>query len=351
VNTVQQKARSPARSEVVQREDTASSPLDLLTLPFDQYQRYRVVVEVADSIRVHLGRFQLRILDVGGFHLTREGRPLLPVTHFLPSDFTVTTDLADGIPPNYVRASGVTLPFQSEAFDLVVTCDALEHVPPADRAAFVAELLRVASHCVLLIAPFYSEPARHAERIVRQHLIARSCAHRQLEEHFEHGLPSAEDLRALLAESGLAAIEFADGYLPRWLAMITMQLAEGTSLAFLAHLNRFYNRHFSPDDRREPAYRRVFVIAKADREEILPAVSRVAEPPPADGFPRPEFDTDLACVLQQARRDGQARLASLEAENERLRRVIEGYEQGRFIRLMRWLHGLRERLTGRSYGR
>jgi hypothetical protein len=323
---------------------------DLLTLPFDQYQRYTAVAQVAGAVRAALGKPRLRVLDVGSFAMTPNGDPMLPLAQFLPSDLAIVTDLVDSALPHYVRSSGARLPFHSGAFDLVITCDTLENVPPAERPAFVDELLRAASHCVMLIAPFYSEPARRADRVVRQHLIARNCAHRQLEEHFEHGLPSAEDLRALLAERGLAAIEFADGYLPHWLAMIMMQLAAGTSLAFLAHLNRFYNLHFSPDDRREPAYRRVFVIAKPDREGLLPAVSRAVEPLPADGFPRPEFDADLAGMLQQARRDGHARLASLETENERLQRVIQGYERGRFIRLMRRLHGRRERPLRRPHG-
>ena len=350
MSTVGQEARTPTHGEVMKREDAASARVDLLTLPFDQYQRYRVVAKVADSVRLYLDQPQLRVLDVGGFHRTREGRPLLPVAHALPSDFTFATDLADGVPSCYVRASGASLPFRSEVFDLVVTCDTLEHIPAVSRAAFVDELLRVATPCVLLIAPFYSEPTQRAERILREHLAVRGCAHGPLEEHFEHGLPSAGTLRAQLSANDLSFIEFADGYLPHWLPMMAIQLAPRVTPAFLAELNRFYNRHLSPTDRREPAYRRAFVIAKPGHEDLLPAIASAVDPSPAASQLHADIAEDLDCLLKQSERNAQARLAILEAENERLMQVLRGYEQGRFIRLMRWIHQWRDRVTGRSSG-
>ncbi|MGD8902658.1 MAG: class I SAM-dependent methyltransferase [Anaerolineae bacterium] len=331
-------------------EDAASARVDLLTLPFDQYQRYRVVARVADSVRLYRDQPQLRVLDVGGFHRTREGRPLLPAAHVLPSDFTVATDLGVGVPRNYVRASGASLPFRSEVFDLVITCDTLEHIPAASRAAFVDELLRVTTPCVLLIAPFDSEPTQRAERILHEHLATRGCAHEPLEEHFEHGLPSAGTLRAQLSANGLSFIEFADGYLAHWLPMMAMQLSPRVTPAFLAELNRFYNRHLSPTDRREPAYRRAFVIAKPGHEDLLPAISDAIDPGPAAGQLHADIADDLDCLLKHGHRDAQARLAFLEAENDRLMQVLRGYEQGRFIRLMRWIHQWLERVTGKSSG-
>lgn len=323
---------------------------DLLTLPFDQFQRYTTAAYVAGSVRAYLSKSRLRVLDVGGFHSTREGQAMLPLVQFLPSDLVVATDLADSVLPNYVRASGAVLPFGSEAFDLVVTCDTLEHVPPLRRSTFVDELLRVASHCVVLIAPFASTHTQRAERTLRDYLAGHNCTHGPLEEHFELGLPSEDDLRTMLGDRELAVIEFADGYLPNWLAMMMIHLTPGTSSAFLAQLNRFYNRHFSPDDRREPAYRRVFVIAKEGHEALLLTVSPTIDSHPAASFPHPGFAEDLACVLKQGQTDGHARMASLEAENARLLRMLEGYEEGRFMRLMRCLHGWRNRLSGRSDG-
>lgn len=273
---------------------------------------------------------------------------MVPLARFLPSDRIIATDLADSVLPNYLRSSGTALPFRAKAFEVVVTCDTLEHVPAPNRPAFVDELLRVASHCVVLTAPFFGEQARRAERILLQYLAANARDHRQLEEHFEQGLPSTDDLHLRLAENGVSSIEFADGYLPNWLALIMMQLAPQSSPALLARLNRFYNRHFSPHDRREPSYRRIFVIAKQGYEHLLPSIYDAIDDRPTAAFPRPDFAADLACVLEQAELDGQARLAPLETENEQLRQLLHDYEQGRFIRFMRTLHRWREPLLRRS---
>ncbi len=335
---------SEQRPHIGPAEQAPAEGLDLLTLPPDQYQRYHAIAEIAGSLRGALNRSQLRVLDVGGFAMTPNGQAMVPLAQFLPSDRTTATDLVDCKLPSYVRASGAALPFSAKAFDLVVTSDTLEHVLPPERPAFVDELLRVASHCVIMIGPFFSEQTRQAECALREYLAATGRVHRQLEEHFERGLPSAGDLRALLSQRGLASIEFADGYLPNWLALIMLQLAPQASPALLPHLNRFYNRHFSPCDRREPTYRRGFVIAKQGYEHLLSTISHAIDDRTGAAFRGPRFAVDLADVLDQAERDENARRAVLEAENEQLRQLVRGYERGRFIRFMRNLHRWRERL-------
>lgn len=45
--------------------------------------------------------------------------------------------------PYAFHANGCQLPIRSDSFDFAVSCDALEHVPPADRRAFLSELVRV----------------------------------------------------------------------------------------------------------------------------------------------------------------------------------------------------------------
>jgi len=351
LRTVRDDSERPARDEAPPPAHIMAQPPDLLTLPFDQFQRYTAVAQVADALRAVSGKPRLSVLDVGGFHRTPDGRIMLPLVQFLPSDWAMATDVAAGVLPDYIRASGWALPFRSESFDLVVTCDTLEHLPPAHRPAFVDELLRVAACAVHLMAPFDNVQTQRAEQILRDYLATGGYTHRQLEEHFEQGLPSVLQLRRQLAERRLAAVEFADGYLPNWLAMILLHLTPGTSLDLLAELDRFYNRHFSPDDRREPAYRRAFVIAKPGSEDLLATIAQTLDSRPAANFPRPDFAADLASLLNQAQRGEHARLNSLEAENARLRGVVEGYEQGRFMRFMRWLHDRRTRLPGRSDGR
>ena len=116
---------------------TVKDQEELMELPFDQFQRYRVVSEFVDSIRTD-EKSPLKILDVGGY-------PGL-ITDFLPDDDITIVDVVPGDMPNYHQYEGGKLPFEDTSFDLVCSCDTLEHVLPGDRQAFIGELARVSTN-------------------------------------------------------------------------------------------------------------------------------------------------------------------------------------------------------------
>src|SRR6185503_7534180 len=120
-------------------------------LPFDRYQRYARAARAVEALRV--GGRPLRVLEVGAnFHRDLE--------RFLPADTVVYLDLRApddaGAAGSFVRGDGSASPFRSDAVDVVVALDVLEHVAPARRAALVAEALRVAARAVVIAAPFDS---------------------------------------------------------------------------------------------------------------------------------------------------------------------------------------------------
>ncbi len=322
---------------------------DALALPFDQFQRYRAAAQVADLVRIHLDRTQLHILDVGGLSLGLYGDCTLPLVQFIPQDDVFAVDVVARSLPNYSLASGLSLPFGDKRFDLVVTCDTLEHIPPDGRSAFLAELLRVANCYLVLTAPFDSDSNREAERILQEYLTARQVICPPLQEHAEHGLPSIDGLRAELSERCLAAVDFADGYLPHWLAMMLVTFTPGQSQTFHQALNRYYNTYFSPGDRMEPAYRHVFVVALPGNEALLPTItSALAPAAPQVGSSDLGFAADLIDVLMTHGQDSASQLLqqlhALEVENLRLQQLVTGYEQGRFMRLMRHMHNWRKKV-------
>jgi hypothetical protein len=334
---------------------------DLLTQPFDQYQRYTVIAQVAGLVRAHLDQPHLRALDVGGFFRSRRGMGTLPLVRFLPQDDVFAVDLVAESLPNYALASGLSLPFGDRAFDLVASCDTLEHIQPPSRSAFVDELLRVTRRYLVITTPVANPLTDAAERILHEHIAAHGGHSRELQEHLDHPLPSLDKLRAQLAKRGLEAVDLADGYLPHWLTMMLIKHTPGQSLDFHLELDRFYNRYFSPNDRREPAYRHVLIIAQAGNEALLPTIAESFRPTEAPlSSPDLGFASDLICLLnlsqemtwaeivQQIDRqlvEAHARSASLEAENARLRKLVAAYEQGRFMRLMRWLQHQRGRFS------
>jgi hypothetical protein len=321
---------------------------DSLALPFDIYQRYLAAAQVAEQVRAHLGRSHLQILDVGGFGRTPQGDAFLPLARFLAHDSIVAVDLEQESVTGYAVASGLSLPFPDKSFDLVTSCDTFEHIPPSDRPGFIHELLRVSSHYVVLIAPFDSDLNRQAEHALHDYLAKQGLQNPMLQEHLDNGLPSLSQLEAMLSERRLAFVNLADGYLPHWLIMMLITVASGQSSGFCLGLNRRYNHHLSPGDRREPAYRRVIVIAQPGDEELLPGLTSSFCSGDSSPVERDiGFAADLGTLLIQtgpATTQAGAQLAALEAENAYLRQVVTGYEQGKFIRFMRYVHNWRRKV-------
>ncbi|MCB9549802.1 MAG: class I SAM-dependent methyltransferase [Myxococcales bacterium] len=66
-----------------------------------------------------------------------------------------------------VRSSILRLPFADASVDLVTCCEVLEHLPPADVAAAVAELCRVARRAVLVTVPYREQLLESSHRCPR----------------------------------------------------------------------------------------------------------------------------------------------------------------------------------------
>jgi len=117
----------------------------------------------------------------------------------------VTVDVPRAGPAPYVRGSGAALPFQNEAFAVVVASDTLEHVPPAERSQFIEELARAARDFIIVSGPYASAAAEYAERSLREIASPASPLLRWFEEHEEFGLPNLEEVRSRVQSLGFEA--------------------------------------------------------------------------------------------------------------------------------------------------
>jgi hypothetical protein len=89
------------------------------------------------------------------------------------------------------------LPFADASFDTVICLDALEHIPPGDRTAFVAELARVTAGRLLLACP--TDAAQPLDDLMRRHFAELGAPEPSwLGEHAECGLPPAAEVEALV---------------------------------------------------------------------------------------------------------------------------------------------------------
>jgi hypothetical protein len=131
-----------------------------------------------------------RVLDVGG--LPGQLQP-----HLARGSRVVTVNVE---PPTDLLMEGTSIPVEDNAFEVVTSVDTLEHIPPADRAPFVAELLRVASRRVVLCCPYGSAEHRRGEEELLEWFSERTGErHRWLGEHVDNGLPGEQELRELFA--------------------------------------------------------------------------------------------------------------------------------------------------------
>lgn len=246
--------------------DAAINPEERqLRLPFDQYQRYRLVTDVLERLRGNISE-TLRLLDVGGAEGT--------ILNFVDGDeVTILDQIAVEGVPGFVQGDATALPFKDESFDFVTSVDTYEHISPRARGAYLSELRRVSRKGVLLAAPFAGGGVEEAEEVADEFYRALyGHSHGWLEEHEEHGLPELDETRRFYGELGDSVTVIPNGYLPNWLAMIclifhSMRLEGGLSRA-AEKTNLFYNRFLYEYDNAEPCYRYL--------------VAALKEPPPVE---------------------------------------------------------------------
>ena len=123
--------------------------------------------------------------------------------------------------------------------------DVLEHIAPDDRAAFVADLARVAVHGVVL-----SFPAAQAEETER--FVARMTGRITFSDHQRFGLPEPADIEAMIDRAGMTFERRPNGCLASWLGM-TLLFAGMQSKKAKREIDAFFNERFYELENREPA--------------------------------------------------------------------------------------------------
>jgi len=128
------------------------------------------------------------VMDVGG-----RGHQL---ARFLPSAKVSTANV---VPPADFIVDARVLPFTDGQFDVVTSCDTLEHMPAEQRPGHIAELVRVARRRLVICCPYGSPEKQKAEwdvaEVVRD-VVGTTLPY--LQEHLEFGFPPEEDVLAMV---------------------------------------------------------------------------------------------------------------------------------------------------------
>ncbi|MHC4379348.1 MAG: class I SAM-dependent methyltransferase, partial [Planctomycetota bacterium] len=295
-----------------------------LALPFDQYQRYRLVADLIGTLKPRGERWT--VLDVGG----RTGL----LRKFLKREQVV---LVDPVRPErkgtkgYVQGAGQALPFQDQSFDVVCAFDTLEHVPDKDRRAFTRECARVARHHAILAGPYDEPKVAKAEELLQEFLETKlDLNHAYLAEHRELGLPDRAKVEGWLKRSrkGTKSVTVGHGNLDRWLAMIglSMYLDRDPALRGLAkELNTFYNAALYRSDHGEEVYRHA-VVASFDGAP-LPELEGLLDAPVAPKGTWTKFNKLIPGVaaFDQAKRTWRDERKAFESSVRDLERDLGGH--------------------------
>lgn len=250
----------------------AARPLELLS--FDVFQRFSAFHRIVGMLNAGKGA---SILDVGGYPgaLTDSLLTAFP-------DFKMTIlDKPVCNRPDYVSGSADALPFQDGKFDIVISSDTLEHIPPERRAVAIVEMLRVSRRWIILGAPFQSPCASFVEESINTlHQKCFGKPNQWLAEHISNVLPDLEETQAILEMGGAAVGILPNGSSLSWFIMESAQILMEV-LPMLSPikpaLNLGFNRFWAADDDAEPAYRHILVADKAGHPPVAPDVPAADE--------------------------------------------------------------------------
>ena len=231
-------------------------------IPFDLYERYIPLAQIGELFRPEGSKY--RVLDVGGHsEAFWPGFSSLAGTLIPGASVVVTGEGYRSGLESYIQASGAKLPFRDGAFDLVCATDALAQMAPEERAAFLAEILRVTRDGVYLAFPFDSPSNRWAEAVVLEYANAVSEPGQPVLEVRRFPLPDRDIAKAIFSATAYAWIAFELGSTDARLSMmLTYHTLRKASGEFIGELNRRFNQDYAARVWSGPAYRMGYLLSK-----------------------------------------------------------------------------------------
>jgi len=192
----------------------------------NQYYRFK---SLASELKHRSEKENYSVLDVGG----GMGR----LASFIPeASYCLAEPSVNGI-------SGTNLPFSDHAFDYVVACHVLEHIPIEKRQLFLNQLLSKSKYGLILLNPFHIRGS-HVES--RLKLVLNVTGAEWAKEHLAYTLPRIGDLEKYAKENKLQISIRPTGTLTTTLSLVFVDyFAEKSSLkSDWKKVNEFFNLTF-----------------------------------------------------------------------------------------------------------
>ncbi|RJP34958.1 MAG: class I SAM-dependent methyltransferase [Candidatus Omnitrophota bacterium] len=231
-------------------------------LEFDAWQRCETIKHF---INWRLPDPDGHLLDIGGY----PGR----MRAMMPQHRWVICDPLVDAAGEQLRGSATALPFADGAFDLAVSLDVLEHIPPEERFAAVEEMVRVSRIGIVISFPYRHPLVEAAERSVcdAYSLLHDGKDHPWLAEHAQRALPDYQAIAEHLASFGGQVGIFDVGSIQRWLYLqmldLILELLPG-SFEFAKELDRYYQEKLYIYEFKPLSYRKILLHLFSEEEPL-----------------------------------------------------------------------------------
>ena len=237
-----------------------------LSLGPDGYSRFFVLVNLLTTTYPKLSNngAPIKILDVGGCspymsqQLEASGLSYtLTVLDILPKP--------DDYEGEYIQADITKANIPEKSFDVVISTDTLEHIPAQSKTAFVEACSRISKDIFILAAPFDTEGVHEAEELINEfNKELFGVGQDWLEEHFEYGKPTIEEVSKALDKSNVKYVHFGTNNIYSWVLSAHLNLTDaklGLDKDAFTKAKQTYNKNLAMSlEFAEPTYRHFFVV-------------------------------------------------------------------------------------------
>lgn len=102
---------------------------------------------------------------------------------------------------NKIKGKAWELPFKKNEYDITISVDVLEHIPPNLREKSIYEMLRVTKTLAVIVVPTSSESEQQDIELTQLWQKTFNIKNQFLDEHVKYGLPQAEDVLVYIDKS------------------------------------------------------------------------------------------------------------------------------------------------------
>lgn len=154
--------------------------------------RYAPVISEINKLRIN----EPKILEIGSGSLG-----ITP--YFKKNIDAVDIDFSGPKSPyiNKIKGKAWDLPFKKNSYDITISVDVLEHIPPNLREKSISEIVRVTKRLAIIVVPTSVESEEQDRELHERWNRVFNIKNLFLEEHVKHGLPQADEVLVYIDRS------------------------------------------------------------------------------------------------------------------------------------------------------